>query len=113
MIVFKVVRREADGRLISAAPLALALEYKIKRKIKPKKDCGPLCAFNTSECAKRWIKKYQPHFGLQLVAYLAKAEPSSQKRIWGYYPNKKYSIRRLPKGTVLCDSITLQREISG
>ena len=105
MIVFKVVKRYRNGVSVSAmAPVAPSVKYDVNKETIPKEDCGPLCAFVSLDCALKWAENFtETHI---LKVFIAKATPSKQKRIWGRYPDRGFLIEQLPRGTVLCDSIT-------
>ncbi len=74
-------------------------------KVKPKKNCGPLCIFNTFEHAMELKKPFASAFIVQ-----CEYKPSRIKEI--YYPTTNalmgkivVSLRKLPKGTILADSV--------
>jgi len=48
---YKVVQKST---LISCSILNKGIKYKVNDWVKPRKDCGPLCVFDSLSC----IKKY-------------------------------------------------------
>ena len=104
---YKVVRKRS---LISCTVIGknIAVRYKINEWVKPIKDCGPFCVFNTIEDAER--------FNHQMLAsiYECLYERSSDRYVYIQIPYTAPEARPLldlPTGTVLATKVKLIRGI--
>ena len=122
-IGYKVVKKE-NGRFCSYTSsiefidLRSCVEYILGRTSKPKSGSGPLCVFRTLNQARQC---YDSSFGVAILK--VRYVPSKKRSVWvtRYLLSKNQSIRvgrfirmtlkRMPKGTVLADSVTPIKEM--
>jgi len=104
MKVWKVVHksRYTHGKLESAV-ICEAVSYAKNQRTTPQEGWGPLCAFVDFMDAMSFLKR----FGTEI--WEARAKRSKHEEVWN--SRSSTSSFDLPKGTVLCDAITLTKKV--
>ena len=99
---YKVVKKQS---LVSAIMQGkdYTLQYKVDKWVKPLKDNGPLCIFNTIEDAKNF--KWDTH-----TIYECLYERSLERNVYIKNIERKHLLS-LPEGTVLATKVKLMRRI--
>lgn len=98
---------EIKGEYCSLIEVDFAkVTYRISKKAHRRPKCGPLTAFKTPLDARQFMERYSwksyPIFKVDIVKYNGK-----KRFLW----NTTTTLTELPKGTILCSSITLKKRI--
>ena len=113
MIAYKVVRSE-NKKLVSVL-IAWGVRYIIGKKTVLRKNCGPLCVFETEDFAKNFCR-HLIEDGSERV-YKCKIKKSRKKHVWytvdcgSSFFRSRSTIEKLPEGTILADEVTLLERV--
>lgn len=93
-----------DTEYESECPKGSVLEYKVGEKTKPKKGCGPLAVFRSISGAEFFI---DPWIELDSSSFvILKGIGRKSKLDYMKVPNRIFTKRDIPDGTVLVSSFT-------
>ena len=108
---WKVVRHYVDvPETFFSTHAVKPLIYKTGVWTQHLKDYGPLCVFDTQDCAKNFTKVNQPDIWAELVIFLCEYESSARRGVWS--PGSwLYSIAHLPYGTRFANRVRLLERI--
>ena len=109
MKVYKVVVEEGDHLVSVIAPLTGVIKYCLDEETIPLPHCGPLCAFKSLKDARAYVKNIVYPLGKIVKIFEAEAVKSfEQFKIWTQITCTWVDL----PGTILCDSITLKKEVT-
>lgn len=106
MIAYKILKSQNKNLVSCSVDLCDGgVRYRIGKKTKPKKNCGPLCCYRTLEEAKE-------HDFLGPVIYKCKVKESKEKYVWSLVLFVKTRLPVSEIGHVLyADEVTLLERV--
>lgn len=110
MIAYKIVR-VFDGEFWSCTNNGIVMNYEVGKVTKRRSWQGPLTCFENLYLAKKWIVSYSLFHSKDRIEHFnifeCRIRKSRCKYIFASEFCHKVHLRKLPVGTVLCDSVTL------
>lgn len=116
MIAYKIVTK-IDKQLHSCELFKEFgdVRYVIGKKVKPRKNCGPLCCFDSIESAKVFAHVHNLNLKYKSL-YKCLVKRSKKITIFRIFDKNttlecKEERFNTPKGTILCDEVTLLEKV--